>query len=147
VIYLDTSALIKLYLLEEGSEQVHSLISGQEDPLPIWELQEAELINALRLKVFWKDIQPVDAEEQITLFQERKKAGFYFFPEMDRIALMERYRELSVHTMELGCRTMDILHVACAVQIQPEVFVSFDSRQRTLAERAGLPIHQVKSTP
>ena len=52
MIYLDTSALVKLYVLEAGSEFVQSCLSEQDDPLPIWELQEAELANALHLKVF-----------------------------------------------------------------------------------------------
>jgi predicted nucleic acid-binding protein len=52
VIYPDTSALVKLYVLEAGSEFVQSCLSEQDDPLPVWELQEAELANALHLKVF-----------------------------------------------------------------------------------------------
>ena len=31
-----------------------------------------------------------------------------------------------------------ILHVACATLLAPDVFVTFDSRQRTLARHAGL---------
>lgn len=33
--------------------------------------------------------------------------------------------------------TMDILHVAFAIQLRPEVFVSFDKRQRKLALELG----------
>jgi len=33
--------------------------------LPVWELQEMELVNALYLKVFWKDISLQEAEEQV----------------------------------------------------------------------------------
>ena len=43
MIYLDTSALIKLYFIEEGSQELNELIMAQDEPLPIWELQEAEL--------------------------------------------------------------------------------------------------------
>lgn len=32
--------------------------------------------------------------------------------------------------------TMDILHVAFAIQLRPEVFVSFDKRQRKLGFNA-----------
>jgi predicted nucleic acid-binding protein len=62
MLYLDTSALLKLYIRETGSEAVHSLVVSQDLPLAIWEIQEAEFINALRLKVFWKEITTENAD-------------------------------------------------------------------------------------
>lgn len=73
MLYLDTSALLKLYIREQGSEAVQTRVTSQDFPLPIWEIQEAELTNALRLKVFWKDITSEQAEGQIELFQRRRR--------------------------------------------------------------------------
>lgn len=140
MIYLDTSAFIKLYFREDGSEQVNQLITSQDDPLPVWELQEAELTNAFRLKVFWQELSLADAGKLLDLFNDRKQKGQYYVPELDRVAVMESFRKLSAHTPELGCRTLDILHVACALQLQPTRFASFDQRQRALAQRAGLEV-------
>jgi predicted nucleic acid-binding protein len=61
VIYLDTSAFLKLYVREAGSDLVQNLVTSQKDPLPVWEFQQVEMINALRLKVFWKEINADDA--------------------------------------------------------------------------------------
>lgn len=141
MIYLDTSALVKLYLLETDSHVVQELVTGQDDPLPVWELQEMELTNALRLKVFWGEISKSDSDRQLELFEKRKAKGQYYFPILDRTALFTKFRHLSLHTHELGCRTLDIMHVACAVLLSPDLFVSFDTRQKQLAERAGLPVH------
>jgi len=138
VIYLDTSALIKLYILEEGSQRVQELISAQDKPLPIWDAQEMELGNALRLKVFWGELSSEQADQQWALFEQRKTKGLYFHPEIDRINLLKEFHKLSCFTEELGCRTMDILHVACASYLSAETFVSFDVRQNTLAEKTGL---------
>lgn len=138
MIYLDTSALIKLYILEKGSEKVQSRIAAQDYPLPVWEFQEAELTNALHLKVFWKEITLDQAQQQISLFQKRKKNGFYFYPEMDRYLLMEKFHELSQRSAHNGCRTMDIFHIACALQISCQQFMTFDQRQRSLALEVGL---------
>lgn len=140
MIYLDTSALLKLYIREAGSETVNSIVVAQDEPLPVWELQQAELINALRLKVFWGDIEAGEAERQIELLDQRLHRGQYFFPDVDRAELANTFRILSRETPELGCRTMDILHVACAVQLSPESFVSFDERQRSLASHVGLAV-------
>lgn len=141
MIYLDTSALVKLYLLEEGSAVVQELVSSQHDPLPVWELQEMELSSALRLKVFWGEISQGDADRQLELFDQRKQKGHYYFPDLDRAAFLTTFLRLSAHTPELGCRTLDIMHVACAVLLAPDWFVSFDGRQRELAAKAGLAVH------
>lgn len=143
MIYLDTSSLVKLYLLEEDSAVVQELVSSQHDPLPVWELQEMELTNALRLKVFWGEVSQKDADRQMELFEQRKGKGHYYFPDLDRAALFTTFQRLSAHTPELGCRTLDIMHVACAVLLAPDLFVSFDARQKQLAARAGLTAHGV----
>ena len=140
MLYLDTSALLKLYIREHGSEFVQSRIASQDYPLPIWEIQKAELINALRLKVLWNEITLEQAETQIALYENRLKRGLYAFPEIDRNSLMKCVLRLGAETPRLGCRTMDIFHVACAVEIGASEFLSFDQRQNALATHAGLKI-------
>jgi predicted nucleic acid-binding protein len=143
VIYLDTSALVKLYVLEAGSEFVQSCLSEQDDPLPVWELQEAELANALHLKVFRNEWTEAEAELQIKHFHSRKQRGLYVFPEIDRVELIREFHRLSRETPRTGCRTMDILHVACALQIPSCRFLTFDGRQGKLARLAGLEMIEV----
>ncbi|MFT3989900.1 MAG: type II toxin-antitoxin system VapC family toxin [Luteolibacter sp.] len=140
MLYLDTSALLKLYIRESGSEAVQALIFSQRTPLPVWELQEAELCNALRLKVFWKEITSGQADSQIALFHTRRKKGQYQFPDIDRPSLIKTFHRLSEKTPRSGCRTLDILHVACAVELSASCFLSFDSRQNDLARSAGLAV-------
>lgn len=143
MIYLDTSALVKLYVLEAGSEFVQSCLSEQDDPLPVWELQEAELANALHLKVFRNEWTEAEAELQIEHFHSRKQRGLYVFPEIDRVELIREFHRLSRETPRTGCRTMDIFHVACALQIPSCRFLTFDGRQGKLARMAGLEMIEV----
>ncbi len=143
MIYLDTSALVKLYVLEAGSEFVQSCLSEQDDPLPVWELQEAELANALHLKVFRNEWTDAEAELQIEHFHSRKQRGLYVFPEIDRVELIREFHRLSRETPRTGCRTMDIFHVACALQIPSCRFLTFDGRQGKLARMAGLEMIEV----
>jgi len=140
VIYLDTSAFLKLYILEDGSQDVARLVESQDEPLPVWDMLEAELINALRLKTFWGDISTEQADQQIKLFDVRKRRGLYIVPELARGDLMVSFRRLAAETACLGCRTMDIIHVACAMQLNATAFLSYDKRQRTLAKHAGLSV-------
>lgn len=141
MIYLDTSALLKLYILEADSHKVQELVMDQNDPLPVFEFQQVEFINALHLKAFWKDIAGDDIEHLIQLFDRRMRRGQYFCPLIDRTELLMTFRSLARWTPEIGSRTMDILHVACALQISPLLFVTFDQRQERLARKAGLSVH------
>ena len=44
------------------------------------------------------------------------------------------------HAATEGQRTIDLLHVALAVECGPKTFLSFDTRQRKLAKAAGLKV-------
>jgi predicted nucleic acid-binding protein len=143
MLYLDTSALLKLYVLEEGSDAVQAFIESQEDPLPVWEIQEMELLSALQLKVFWKELTRSEAARQASLFRERKARGLMYMPELSRDAVLERFRKLTEVTPKLGCRTMDILHVACACQLEVNQFLTFDQRQAKLAQHSGLKVAEL----
>lgn len=138
MLYLDTSAFLKLYIRETGSESVQSLVQAQAEPIPVWDTLEMEFTNALWMKVFWKDIAADDARRQLDLFDDRRKRGLYFTPEFSRSRLLGRFRSLAAHTAETGCRTMDVVHVAAALEFEAAMLISFDERQRRLAEKAGL---------
>jgi hypothetical protein len=140
VIYLDTSAFLKLYVRESGSEVVQEIVRAQFDPLPIWDVLRAEVTNALWLNVFWGHIESDEVNRLHTLFNDRLRRGQYFVVDVDRDTMMTTFTRLAQHTPKSGCRTMDILHVACALQLDPDQFVSFDSRQRSLATTAGLSV-------
>lgn len=140
MLYLDTSAFLKLYVLESGSEAVQQAVASQSQPLPVCEIQEMEVNNALQLKVFWKELTQAEVDHQLVLFAQRKQRGFYYTPEVRRAQLMDDFRGLAAMTPELGCRTMDILHVAYARQLAVTHFLTFDKRQEQLALRAGLSV-------
>jgi predicted nucleic acid-binding protein len=44
------------------------------------------------------------------------------------------------HTTKNGQRTIDLLHVAIALECGAKTFLSFDNRQRKLAHAAGLMV-------
>jgi predicted nucleic acid-binding protein len=59
------------------------------------------------------------------------------------IAIPEKTWETSItlartHDPTLGVRTLDSLHVACALELNAAKFWTFDDRQAKLAEAAGL---------
>lgn len=46
----------------------------------------------------------------------------------------------AAHTVKRGTRTLDVLHVAAATAIGARTFLSFDFRQRLLAEHCGFRV-------
>jgi predicted nucleic acid-binding protein len=145
MIYLDTSAFLKLYLHEDGSAEVHGLVVAQAEPLPVWHFLELEFLNALRFKVFLAEMSPDDVERVISLYLDRKRSGQYFAPHLDPIALHELSLQMTVRTPIVGCRALDILHVAAARLCDATVFVTADKRQAALAEVEGRVVKLISS--
>jgi predicted nucleic acid-binding protein len=145
MIYLDTSAFIKLYLREEGSAEVHGLVVAQHDPLPVWHLVEIEFLNAVRFKVFLDEMGADEVERVIALYLDRKRSGQYFAPHLDPIALHELSLEMTRRTPIIGCRALDILHVAAARLCDATAFVTADKRQAALVEAEGRVVTLVSS--
>jgi len=145
MIYLDTSAFIKLYLHENGSAKVHGLVVAQAEPLPVWHFLELEFLNALRFKVFLAEMSPDEVERVISLYLDRKRSGQYFAPHLDPIALHELSLQMTVRTPIIGCRALDILHVAAARLCDATVFVTADKRQAALAEVEGRVVKLISS--
>lgn len=85
-----------------------------------------------------KELSGAEVDTLLQHYQRRKRKGYYVVPVLDRIDLMETFRDLTRHTPDLGCGTMDILHVSCALLLSVDVFLSYDNRQRNLAQRVGL---------
>ena len=52
--------------------------------------------------------------------------------------LLEAEASALNHTPTIGCRTLDVLHVAAAKLMGVAEFCTFDTRQSTLAGRVGL---------
>ena len=145
MIYLDTSAFIKLYLMEAGSAEVNNVVVTQEEPLPIWSLTELEFTNALSFKVFLSEMTNKGVDRVLSLYRERRRTGQYFSPLLDPIALHELCLQMTARTPSTGCRALDIMHVAAARLCGAGLFVTADKRQGALAEAEGLKIRIIPS--
>ena len=56
-VWLDTSALISLYVPGARSERVARILRRAGEPIPFSQLHELELVNALRLRVFRREVR------------------------------------------------------------------------------------------
>jgi predicted nucleic acid-binding protein len=141
LIYLDTSLVVSLYTPDANTAAASAILQSVQDTLLITSLVELEVVNALGLRVFRKEISSPQAEISLKDFARDQRAGVYQLRALPEPAF-ERAGQLSRNlTAKLGTRTADLLHVAAAVELGASGFFSFDLRQRKTAEAAGLKVN------
>jgi predicted nucleic acid-binding protein len=116
-------------------------MQSQTVSLPLTHLQEAEVRNALRLKVFRREITAIVLRDALSLLDGDIREGRLERPHYDAFAVYQRAELLSHrYSVTTGARMLDILHVAAALEIKSNCFVSFDHRQRTVAKKAKIKL-------
>jgi predicted nucleic acid-binding protein len=99
---------------------------------------ELEVVNALELRIFRKELSASHAQLSLKDFERDLGEGvMQLRPLSDPI--LERARQLSRQTTaRLGTRTADLLHVAAAVVLGADCLYTFDQQQRKLAQAVRL---------
>jgi predicted nucleic acid-binding protein len=136
--YCDTSFLVSLYTQDVNSASAASHARRPETTLLVTPLCELELVNALQLRLWRRELNAREVEAARAAFEEDLAAGLYAIHPVSP-AVYHKARQLSLaHTRTLGSRSLDILHVAAALVVHADVLYSFDAVQRRLAAAAGL---------
>lgn len=138
--YLDTSFFLKLYVKEEGSEEAIALLNQLgTTPLLYSRLHELELSAAIQGKVHRKEITAAEASKSLKVIDLHLRTGNLMRPQADFDAVFSRATTLARgQNPPLGSRSLDLLHVALALETQSDPFLTYDLRQRKLAQAAGL---------
>jgi predicted nucleic acid-binding protein len=138
-IYADPSALLKLYIHQPESRQMSAWRSRVKGPLHITHHGRVEIINGICLAAFRKYIDADGMADALGSFDEDFAEGRYSQADLLWRAALQRAGDLSrKHTAALGCRSLDVLHVASALELGLKQFLTFDRRQQELAQAAAL---------
>lgn len=109
--------------------------------LPVSEHGRLEIVNGICLAAFRKTISAEAMHDALASFDEDLADGRYVAADVLWRATLRRAAEISrAHTTTVGCRTLDVLHVATALELALRNFVTFDRRQQQLARAAGLKV-------
>ncbi len=137
-LFCDTSAFIKRYVDEPGSERVLDLTaSAGEIGLSVLILPES--ISTLRRLLRENRISEVD-------YRSLKAAILIDVADADVCDLTPAVIEYTIKCLERSpLRTLDAIHVGSACAYQPDLFVSADRRQIEGAEREGLRVEDLSS--
>ena len=146
MLYVDTSIIVKLYVKEEYSLDASNRIIENNEAIPLTGFHDLEFTNAINLKLFRKEITEDEAGYIMSKFHEHESKGVYYRPQLSWAETFRYAVDLSGnHTGNTGSRSMDILHVASALSIKADRFLTLDTRQSKLASLTGLKIVKVDS--
>ena len=114
----------------------------QGEPLPFTPWHRLEVRNAIRLAVFHKLIDATQSKTQLKQVDlDLQDESLLVHTPVDWVAVMREAEKLGwANTENIGCRSGDLLHVAAAVELNFELFLSFDDRQKKMAKAAGLTV-------
>jgi predicted nucleic acid-binding protein len=138
-IYVDPSALTRLYIHEDGSREMAAWRARTGGGLSVTHHGRTEIINAICRAAFHSLIDVRGLAEALDEFETDFAEGRLLQADLLWRAALNRAAELSkAFTTTLGTRSLDVLHVACAIELKHSHFLTFDARQRKLAKAAGL---------
>lgn len=148
-VYADTSFLVKLLSEEPGSPQAVAEYRRLNRPRLFYlPLHGLEVENAIRHRAFHETrVRPSSQRGHIVQERDAALARVHQFLKRGALAeitldmelAMDRARQLSAaHTEKTGARAIDLLHVACALLLESEAFLTSDQRQAAIARAEGL---------
>ena len=138
-IYVDPSALARLYLHDAGSREMAVWRAKVDGSLAVTHHGRTEIVNAICRAAFLGHLDPAGLAEALADFEADFAQGRLHQADILWRAALNGAAELSRrHTPTLGTRALDVMHVACAMELKLRRFLTFDVRQQTLAKAAGL---------
>ena len=99
---------------------------------------KTEVAHAIFQHVFRRLTSPGDAQLAWGDFEQDCEQGVWTLANLPERTWATSIDLARRHGPTLGCRTLDSLHVACALELKAERFWTFDERQARLAEAVGL---------
>jgi len=139
-LYLDSGALVKLYVFEPGSEAVQAALADVRQ-LSLNPLQETEVRTAIHAAAGRGLLDGAVAGRALAFFDQDVLDGRWIRSEFDWAHVWERTRSLSdLHASATLCRTLDLLHIALAQADHAGAIITGDKRQAEVCRRIAFPV-------
>lgn len=141
----DTSFLCSLYRLQEFSQVAIARMKQVPQPLPVSSLLLFEFRQSVRLQIFLhskdhkKGLAKNEGEAMLRDLRADLASGTIEVVPVDWTEAHSLAEMLSAkYTESGGHRFADLLHVATALHLGAEQFLTFDANQRTIARTEGM---------
>ena len=109
-------------------------------PIVLTPFGELELANAVLLRLFRRELLSSQVKATQSLVRRDIEGGLFLLKPLT-LGVYQRARQIARRrTPQLGCRSLDVLHVASALVLQADTFYTFDRTQGKLATTEGLTV-------
>lgn len=141
VAYPDSSFLVSLHRADANHAKANSYMAKAALALTFTPLHRIEVRNALRNATASGEMTAADCRLAFRQIEDDLRDGLLVHTAVGWTDVFRRADKLSEkHAATEGQRTIDLLHVALALESGAKTFLSFDARQRKLAKGAGLKV-------
>ena len=135
-IYLDASALVKLFVPEAGSEALNDALLDAADVI-VSDLALTEMASALGRRIHEGRLVPAAGQR---LQREAEKLGALCRRVESTPPIHRRAEQLLLASRDVPLRALDALHIATALDSGAATVVSFDPRLRAVAAAQSLRV-------
>jgi len=137
----DSSLIVALYLAEADSARADATCASLPPPILLTDWQRVEIANAFQRAVKNGRITDAQAAQLWQDFSTDISAGRFQIIAVDHAAVLTRTLALTQkHTATTGTRSLDLIHIASALEMNTSDFLSFDYRQRQAGTAEGLNV-------
>jgi predicted nucleic acid-binding protein len=143
-LFIDTSALVKFYYPEPGSEDVEALLLAAERVF-VSRLSIVEMASALAKKLRSSAIGKDDETRIWNAFQDDLRSGSVKLIHLDEELIARATTLIRDLGAPEGLRTLDALQLASAMNQRGTLFLSADRRLARIAVLVGLGIPPPRS--
>ena len=137
----DTSFLFALYGNDVHTPKALAWVQSASVPVSVSEFSDYELSNALRFAEFTKRLKAFQSSVYLEQYEIDRDAGRIRLEVCNLAVVVREAKRLSAaYTLLRGHRAFDVLHVAVAVTLKADCFLTYDSNQKLLAEAEGIKV-------
>jgi predicted nucleic acid-binding protein len=140
-VYADPSFIVSLYSPDANSVAAAGSMHASYGDRFLTTFGELEVINAMGLRVFRKEVSPAQAQSSLVEFEKDLRDGVFQLRGLTDTVLARAQHLSRQTTAKLGTRTADLLHVAAALELGVDCLYSFDLQQRKLAQTVRLKLN------
>lgn len=135
--YADSSFLVSNYVQDAHSPEAVQRM-GRFPSVWITQLNRSEMAHALSQYVFRGALSESEAQKYWGEFEQDCANGVWVQADLPEATWQTSIGLARRYSSAFGVRTLDSLHVACALELKARRFWTFDERQARLAEAVGL---------
>lgn len=136
-IFADSSFLVSIYIEDVHSAEADRRMASEE-PVYVTPLNRAEIAHAVHQAVFRGRLTLFEAQCAWENFVQDCSKRVWVQAELPTRTWETAIAMARQHGPTLDIRTLDSIHVTCALELKAARFWTFDDRQMRLAKAVGL---------